>query len=184
MAIKALLHGGLAAGLLAASGTALAGGAAGDMYAGIGFGYTTIEVDNFEEANPSAVVGRFGYYFLNNIAVEGRAGFGLNDDTIQVSGFETDVEIDSMVGAYALAHLPIGRDASIYGLVGFTRGEATATFQTLGVSQSDDETDVSFGIGGDFGLTPTTSINVEYAQYLHDSDYDVTAASIGVMFKF
>ena len=57
-------------------------------------------------ARPKAMVARFGEFVEDRFAIEGRAGFGLGSDTVTVEGFDVDVQIDNMAGAYLLGHAP------------------------------------------------------------------------------
>lgn len=183
MKMKHWARGAIGAGILmGCSAGAMAGGAAGESYMGVGYGFVTYDEVGAPEADLGALVGRFGHFFADNLAVEGRLGFGISDDTVNYAGTPVTVELDSVMGVYGMGHLPITENASIYGMVGFTRGELTGTSPTG--SASEDDTDISFGFGADFRLNATTSINAEYAQYLDESGYDVTGIAIGASFKF
>ncbi|MDX5333632.1 MAG: porin family protein [Gammaproteobacteria bacterium] len=173
----------LTMGLLAGASTnVLAAGSAGDNYVGVGYAFLTYDESGVPEADLGALTGRFGHFFTDNLAVEGRIGFGVADDTVNVLGVDVDVELDNFMGVYGMAHLPVSNSASVYGMLGFTRGELTAS--AGGASFTETDTGLSFGVGVDFSLNETLSLNAEYARYLDESAYDVNGFAIGASFKF
>jgi outer membrane immunogenic protein len=104
----------------------------------------TIEDAISADAKPTALIGRFGFFVADQVAIEGRLGFGLSSDTVRVWDWgwylDVEVELDRLYGIYAIGHIPIGKSASLYELVGFT--DAKATFKANGFSFS--ETDSGF----------------------------------------
>ena len=169
-------------GLVSAGSTAWAGGVAGQSYLGIDYGVVSYEEAGVEEANPDVLGARFGVYFTDNLALETRVAIGTTADTVYAGGVPVDVEIDSLAGVYGVGHLPLSRYSSIYGLVGYSHGQVTASVP--GYSVTDSESGLSFGFGADIGLNRATSLNVDYTQYLDGTDYDVSALSVGMTFKF
>ena len=155
-----------------------AGQIVGSKYAGIQYAVTTYSKDGFsEEPKPIALVGRLGVNINDSFSVEGRLGLGLQDDDVNINGNNVTMEIDSIVGAYAIGHININKNSSLYGLLGLSRAEAT--FSAPGFSSSsDDESGLSFGVGADIGLSKKLAINIEYIQYLNKSDFDVNAISL------
>jgi hypothetical protein len=169
-----------AAAMLCAATSIASAASEGDNYFGLGYGMVTYSEDGLGDVNPTALVGRLGTYVTNNVSIEGRYGFGLIDDSLVISGVTVDVEIDSIMGVYGVVHNDISADASIYGLLGFTKGEITANLSRPGfqpVSANDSDTGLSFGAGLDTG-----KFNIEFTQYLSESTYDVTALSLGFTF--
>jgi outer membrane immunogenic protein len=115
----------------------------------------------------------------------------LSDDTVSVSDGVTtasvSIELDTLIGAYGVGHVPLGKSSSIYALVGLTQVDATASAALTGsgsASFSDDESDLSYGIGADIGILYNLWINVEYVQYLDKSDLDLSAIALGIKFGF
>lgn len=168
----------LVAGLM--SGSVFAGNA-GESYVGGQFSRITYEESDVDELHPTALIGRIGHFATDYIAFEARLGTGLSDDDITVSGIKATLEVDSLVGLYALAHLPLGERASVYALGGFTR--ADGTFSAQGVSVSEEETGVSYGVGFQAKATDSLAGNVEYVSYL-DKSYSVSAISVGLNYHF
>ncbi len=158
--------------------SALIAGGAGQSYMGIQYALGNYSEEGIsQEADPSVLVGRYGTYLQNNFSIEGRLGIGIAGDTLVFSGIEVDVEVDYMVGIYALGHMNIAKGSSVYGLIGFTQAELTAS--AFGLSATNDDSGVSFGVGANIG-----SFNIEYIQYLDESEYEFSALSFGYITHF
>ena len=179
----------LALALMTTTAPAMAANA-GDAYVGGGFTRTGYEQQGAPEFNPSALIGRLGYYVTDNVAIEGRLGSGLSsDDTdIRVNGANINAEVDlkGLAGAYAVGHLPISRAMSVYGLAGFSYAEAeiTTSAGSLSRSQTTDDTGFSYGVGVQAGLTEAVSGYVEWASYLDQDAYEATGITIGASYGF
>ncbi|WP_082140376.1 porin family protein [Halomonas sp. PR-M31] len=166
------------------SSPALAG-SAGTTYAGLQHAWVSYEDDYDVEADPTMLVGRLGHYLTDYFSVEGRVGLGLADDDVTVDGYDANAtaEIDNLLGAYAVGHLPVTQYVSIYALAGFAQVEAT--LDTPFGSESDDDSGFSFGVGGEVNFfSPRFSGTLEYMSYLDKSDYEVSAISAGVSYQF
>ena len=155
----------------------------GDMYTGLQYASGSYNEDGFDEVNPSMLVGKFGKYINDSFAMEGRLAFGVQDDSINYLGVDITLDIDSMIGVYGVGNMDLNDTSSVYGLVGFTRAEATVSADGFG-SDSSSESGLSFGVGANVGLSDDLSLNVEYMQYLNKSDFDLSALSLGVTFGF
>lgn len=169
-------------------------GQAGSSYAGAQYTMLTYAEPGIE-MEPSALVGRFGHYLTDNFSIEARLGFGIGDDTTTFTVYDpffgyvdvdVSLDLDTLFGVYAVGHLPLGNKASVYGLIGFTQGELTATASALGdsVSLSADESDLSYGIGAEFQLTDTATLNAEYTSFIDKEFFEVTGISLGLSVGF
>jgi opacity protein-like surface antigen len=170
-------------------GCALAADKTGRGYVGVGYTMLTYSEDGFPDFDISALGVRGGYYFNNYFSVEGRFGFGVGDDTQTVSVFlpgigtftgDATVELDNMFGVYAVGHIPLTKQFQLYGLVGLTQGEITASVN--GFSVSEDDSDLSFGVGAEFDMTPNMSLGIEYTSYITEDAYDVDG--LGISFNY
>jgi len=92
----------------------------------------------------------------------------LQDDTV----LGVDVEIDTFFGVYGVFHISSNSDTSFYGVLGFTKGELTASVP--GFSITEDDSGLSYGFGVDI-----KSFNIEYMLYLDEDFYEVSAISFG-----
>ncbi len=175
----------------------------GDRYAGIEYTPTTysdrslgpeLEFDN------ALIVGRAGSYIDENISLEARFGLGISDDTLSASGTDPDLgnysaslgfEINTLLGAYLQANSELPGNLSVYGLLGFSRINATVTgtisssvYGTANASADDTETGLSYGGGVNVAIAPNTALSIEYMSYLDKSDFDVTSFNLGIMYKY
>jgi opacity protein-like surface antigen len=168
----------LAALALSASPLALA--ATGDNYAGGQYAITTYHNDTgTEDADMGVLMFRLGKEINPNLSVEGRLGIGIADDTAGITTLETD----SILGIYAIGRLPVSKDFDVYGVLGYTRIELTLTISGLG-SVSSDDTDISYGLGGEFRVDDKWSVNLEYMNYYDEGIEEVTALSLGANYRF
>ena len=164
----------------------------GSGYAGGMFTQVTYDQDvASKDAEPTALIGRLGYFPTDYFAIEGRLGLGLSEDSVSATGpdgfggtmtVDVDFEIDRLFGAYAAGYLPLGDVAAAYGLVGITNVKATVSAN--GFSESDTDTGLSYGVGIDFYPSSGFGITAEYMQYLDESGYDLSAVSIGAKVLF
>ncbi len=148
----------------------------GDNYFGGQFALVTYDEEGVDEAEPTAGVLRFGRYLNPNVSVEGRFGIGLQDDSVEVIGIDVDVEVKTLMGFYGVFESG-GDTGSVYGVIGFTRGELEAS--ALGITVDEDDSGLSFGFGVNIG-----GFNIEYMSYLDEDEYDATAVSLGFRSTF
>jgi hypothetical protein len=173
------------------SGNAFAGLTPG-AYAGVQYASTDFSFEGVsEDFSPTGLIGRAGSNFNKYFSIEGRLGIGLSDDTVTatdgVNTASVSIELDTLIGLYGVGHVPLGKSSSLYALVGLTQVDATASASVTGfgsASFSDDESDLSYGIGADIGILYNLWVNVEYVQYLDKSDLEVSAIALGVKFGF
>lgn len=159
------------------------GAAAQDStYFGANYAIATYKETGVESANPTALSLRLGKEISRNFAIEGRFGFGIGDDSVVVLGIPVTVEVEQFFGFYGRGILPLSEMFSIYGLFGFTNGEITAS--ALGVSISESDSDISYGVGADLLFSKNAGINFEWAKLLEGTGYKVEAISIGFLYKF
>jgi outer membrane immunogenic protein len=163
-------------------------------YGGIQFASFDASIDGIpEDFSPTGLIGRLGNNINENFSVEGRLGFGLSDDTITATdGVDTaslSIELDTLIGVYGVGHIMLNESSSIYGLVGFTKVDGTVSASISGSltgsgSSSEDESGLSYGVGADIGVGKNLALNIEYIQYLNESELDLNAISLGIKVNF
>ena len=156
-------------------GTTAQAASQGDTFLTVQYAMVTYDEEGFDEAEPTAVVFRYGQFVNENVSVEGRFGLGLQDDEIDAGGFDVDIEVDSLFGVYVAVHAFGETNSSFYGIVGVTQGELEGS--AFGITISEDESGFSYGIGARFG-----QFNIEYMNYLDEDDFEATAISLGYVF--
>lgn len=124
-----------------------------------------------------------GYSFNKNFAIEG--GY-FNPGESRVSGPGGFLSIEgSSIFVDAVGIIPLNEKFSLLGKIGLQRWEAEAKGVVLGapVSESDDGTDLKFGLGAQFDITQNFGARVEWERFDFD-DTDIDFLSVGVLFRF
>ncbi len=141
------------------------------------------------DLEPTVGMFRIGSMGENGVGFEGRIGMGLSDDDISefdpfLGDISLELEVDTVLGIYLVEQTTIGA-ASVYGIIGFTKVDFTVDVD-LGIlgsdSESDDESDLSYGIGANFEISDKAAINIEFMQYLDKDDFEASALSVGILF--
>jgi OOP family OmpA-OmpF porin len=131
-----------------------------------------------------------GYKFMPYLAVEGSytdlgKASASSVITAPVSG-SANVEAEASTWAIsALGIWPVAPRFELYGRLGFHFWDADVSGSgTAGsVSESDDGTDLLYGVGANFDITPQLGVRGEWERYeLDDSDVDLW--SIGLSWGF
>lgn len=149
-----------------------------------GISVTQFNIDgSWFEADVMTLDGRFGTYFNENFSGELRAGFGIQDDTVNFDlNSSMDLEMKNHYGAYIRAGIPVGEVFYPYVIAGYTHGKVEETF--LGGSISESESDFSYGLGADFALSNDFDISLEYMDYLDMDGVEVEGISLGFKARF
>ena len=186
----------LAASGLVASSAVMAQGKAADMgwYAGVSLGQssasdacTGISGPGVSCDDKDTAFKIFGGYQVNrNFGVE----LGYTDlGKASASGGGVNASIEStafeLVG---VGSFPINNQFSVYGKLGFYHAE-TKLKSNIGVSDSETNTDLTYGLGVQYNFTGNLGVRGEWQRYssvgggdIGDSDVDVL--SVGLVYKF
>ncbi len=123
-------------------------------------GYSAVEAD---DANFGAIHGRVGYQFHPNFAVEGEAGFGVNDDSVTVAGVNVKTELKHSVAVYGVGILPVSDKVDLLARVGYgtTKLEASAA----GFSADDSQESINYGVGAQYSFDGQNGIRADYTRY-------------------
>ncbi|MGC2048622.1 MAG: outer membrane beta-barrel protein [Gallionella sp.] len=147
---------------------------ASDMYVGVNIGSAEIDLPGASSTTSIALLG--GYTFNKNFAAEiAYTDFGSHDYggglTLKSSGLSI-----SGVGSY-----PINEQFSLFAKLGF----ASTTLDPSG-SPTEDDTDMTYGIGGQFDVNKQVGIRFGYDVYKVGASpsYDEKVMSVGGVFKF
>jgi len=151
-------------------------------YVGADLGYLSYEENGYDDANILSIGGKLGVELHKYFSVEARLGTGITEEEDYEGVQGLDLSLDYYLGAYALATLPIGEKLSIYGLLGYTKAEMSAEY--AGFEISEDESDMSYGLGAEFKVNDKASFTAEYTNLLDGSTYEVTSINVGMKFNF
>ena len=152
---------------------------AGSGYLSLSAGMLTDSNGTGAEADVTALVTGLGYAVYDGIAIEGRLGFGVQDDEL-ANG--TTVELDNLYGVYLVGHLPLAEMISLHAQGGVARAERTVS--SNGLTRPTEAEGLSWAAGASFHLSPSLGIGVEYTQVLDESTMDLSGYSATVTLKF
>ena len=167
--------------------TAPAFAADNGIYIGASVGQSGVSYEeNFEgqnlefDADSTGFKGIVGWRFFDWLAVEGNyVDLGSGDDTVLGEKIETDV---SGISLSAVGFLPVG-PVDLFARVGAINWEADLDAPDLGVSASEDGTDLTYGVGAQFRVW-SLSLRAEYERFdISDAD-TVDMVSLGVTWTF
>jgi OOP family OmpA-OmpF porin len=157
------------------------------IYLGASVGQSSTEYDqsfegeNFNfDASSTGFKAIAGWRFLDWLAVEGNyVDLGSGDDKLLGERIETDID---GVSLSAVGFVPVG-PVDLFARVGAINWNADLEAPGLGISGSDDGTDLTYGIGAQFRVW-SLSLRAEYEIFdISDAD-NVDMVSLGVTWTF
>ena len=167
------------------------------FYAGADYMITTFEIEG-EDFDLGLLSVKFGQNFNEYFAIEARAGFGVSDDSMEVSAdgdyAHLDVEADYYLGLYLRGEYNFP-NVKVYALAGVAKADITvdadASIGGMSVSgeASADDTDFSYGAGAQWVINEKIAIGVEYLKIIdggnfYDLGYDVESFNFGLTYSF
>jgi len=162
--------------------------ASAQMYGEIGVTATKFQtkVESYQfESSPVAVRSIFGYEIHPNFAVEGLAAFGMNSSEVKVNGDTgagVKFKVDNVFGVYAKPKVKFTPELEGFVRAGFAQSKGT--FSAGGQGFSASEISFSYGLGMNYALSKTTSLNVDYMSYLDKNSTKISGFTFGVGYKF
>lgn len=150
-------------------------------YIGAGVGYYRINDNEFLDNddrlkdNRAAFRAYAGFEAGRILAIEGAyTDFGKTTDG------SADMELTGLSAA-VLINIPLLEVVAPYGKVGMVSWERERSFGP--VSDSDDGSDVFYGLGARFSVAYNADMRVEYERYEID-DTDIDMASVNLQYRF
>lgn len=155
-----------------------------------GLGFSSINVAFDESSTGFKILG--GYQINPNVAVEGYyANLGTYDLSVSTTGPVVsgggELKLTG-VGIDVLGMIPFGGSLSGFGRVGVIRWESEFDFSatgpggTSGSSGSDDGTELKFGLGVQWRLSPRLRIRAEWEYYNFEESLNML--SLGLAYRF
>tara|TARA_R110000868_G_scaffold407895_1_gene689835 strand:- start:11294 stop:11911 length:618 start_codon:yes stop_codon:yes gene_type:complete len=145
----------------------------GGLYTGLNYTFINLESGS-ADANVGTLSAKVGVMATPFLGIEARGGFGVDDDRIGAADFS----LDNFFGGYATFNLVNESPITPYAILGFTRVEIEVGTAT------EDETDVSYGIGMNMEFAPNLSGNLEYMRYYENNDTEIDGLGVGIQFNF
>lgn len=150
------------------------------FYGGVSLSRLDVTPEGSTSYSPTAVTLVVGHQVDRLFAAELRLGGGLSGD----SADGRQVKLKDYVGGYLKIFAPLGHNASLYGLAGYTSGKVESTPLAGGAASRYNENNVSFGIGGSFSINRLNFVTVELARLFSGRDVSVNALSAGYGLRF
>lgn len=150
-------------------------------YVALQYAQTTFD-EGSVELEPTAWIGRFGRINTDYLALEARVGQSLERDSVRIGGQTAELEVEHLVGLYAIGRLPLTDWAHIYGVLGGTQIRLTADAGSG--SSSNNEEDFSYGLGAQLEVGYGFSLHAEYMNYHDRDDYELSAVAVGLGYRF
>ena len=146
---------------------------AGEYNASVGVNFIDMEGFTFYAASF-----RGGYEFTDYLGLEGQLDIGLGDNSVLVGATSVDVELDYALSAFAIARAPVAENVNLFGRIGYTTAEASAS--AAGTGFSDDDDGFAFGVGGEIFLDGRNGFRFDYTRI--DFDQGGEADTFGLTF--
>jgi len=153
------------------------------IYLGAGVGQSGVEFDDdFQgtnldfDASATAYKVIAGWRFLDWLSIEANyVDLGSGDDRVAGQRIETDID---GVSLSAIGFLPVG-PVDLFARVGAIDWSADLSAPGIGISGSDDGTDLTYGVGAQFRVW-SLSLRAEYEVFdISDADtVDMISASV------
>lgn len=149
----------------------------GGVYTGLNYTFMSLDAGG-EDADVGTLSAKAGVMATPFLGFEARGGFGVDDDRVR----GIDFSVDNFFGGYATFNIANESPVTPYVVLGFTRVEVEAEgpFNTV----TDDDSDVSYGVGLNMEFARNVSGNLEYMRYYDDDDVTVDGLGVGVQFNF
>lgn len=140
------------------------------IYATGGLSHVDADIDvSFE-----ALTGRVGARFSPNLAVEGEASFGFEQDGLDGSNYE----LKSDYAIYGLALLPMTDNADVFVRV----GSGNTTIEVDG--EDIDNNGIRYGAGVQFFFNNMSGVRVDLTRFNLDDDVDADVYTVSYVHKF
>ena len=185
--MKNIILAGSAVAMMSTVSVAYAQSPVEQGYLGANYVFVTYEEDGFaDEFDLGALIGKAGAKFNPYLAAELRGGFGVADETFSSNGTTAELELDYLVGGYAVSGIPNEIPVYPYVVLGYTKGELSASISGPGgsVSVSESESDLSYGVGANLAVNDKFHVNAEYMNYFDKDGVEISGVSVGAILLF
>ncbi len=161
------------------------------LYGEIGYMPLKITATVFEggntltvKASPSVLGLTLGYGIHKNVAVEVMVAFSAKDDSAEVNGISTpvDVKVNNAHGIFVKPKAMLSEKFEVFGRLGYMNSKISAS--GLGGPVSDTSDGFAYGIGANYYLNTTTYLTASYMNLYNKNDVKVTGFALGVGMKF
>lgn len=134
--------------------------------------------DNFTVLSFEGVAGVNLFDFL---AVEGRAGAGIGDDSVTNGANTSTVAIDYLASFYVKPYLANDK-ATLYGLIGYTSVGVDTNDPSL--SSEDTADGLGYGVGFTYHISPEMDFIMEWKTAVNADEFDISGGTVGLTYSF
>ncbi len=145
------------------------------LYASGGYSYY-----DTERASLGALTLRGGFEFTPNFGAEIEAGFGVQDEDINIGGVRSTAELKSALGVFGVARAPLAPQFNAFGRAGYVSNEIEVSGGGAAVSEDDDA--LALGIGGEWRFNDFHGVRAGYTW--QDYDDAVNVFDIAYVLRF
>lgn len=125
-----------------------------------------------------------GAQMMENLSLEGMAGFGVSDGSLTISGINVKGRVDSTVGLYGKYTLKLSDAFDVFGRIGVANSNLTVSVPGTGISLSDSGGDLSYGFGASVKITDTIRATLDYMSYYRKDGITADGVTFGLGFSF
>ena len=164
----------IAIAIVIASG-ALSANAQDKSYFEIGIANAKFNEPDIWFTSPVAFI-KWGVNINDTLATELQIGKSIQDTNFRAYNVPFTARLDSMIGGYFVGSAPLDEKVSLYGRLGFTKGEISASNAYASSNASD--TGLSYGGGVRFNFGKSSYMTIDYTSFYNSSGTSVTAPSL------
>ena len=176
-----MLFAAVSAATLFVAAPALAQVAPAQLYGNVGYSHYGADLDG-EEVTLGTVDARLGARFGQYFGVEGEAGLGVKEESIDTGFGDVDIKISNKLAAYGVGFLPIAPNTDLFARIGFGRIEVEA--EGFGATASEEDNAVSYGAGAQYFFDGLNGVRAEYTRYEFEEGGDIDSLGISYVRKF
>ena len=160
---------------------------AGKVYVGAGVGSSSAELQGTSsriDFSETGYVGYVGYRVLRNLAAEvSYTDFGSLSETVEGTSFDAELTVAAL---WAVGILPATPNLEICGRLGWGSWDASveATTGSSTTTTDADGTDLGYGIGFGYNLTPRVGLQLDWTKYDLEDAGDVHFTALSARYRF
>lgn len=119
---------------------------------------------------------KWGVQINDTLATELQLGRSIQDANFVAYNTSVKASFDSMIGGYLVGNVPLDNKASLFGRVGFVKGQVSIS--TAYGSASDGDSGLSYGVGARFNLDKSNYLSIDYTSFYKKTGVSITGPSL------
>jgi attachment invasion locus protein len=123
-----------------------------------------------------------GYNFNKAFAVEGMIAGNIGSANFYIGSTYITAQVQNAYGLYGKGSIDVSEGVSLYGKIGLTNGEVTASSRYA--SSFTSGTSASYGVGIQANINKEVYATLDYLSYYNKNGISVTGPSINLGYKF